>query len=485
MQTVQDVPLTGLQPSPFNPRTTFDKAKMADLVASLRSGEIHEPIIGRQVDGHIEIVAGERRFRAAQEAKLSTVPVIVKELTDAQAMELQVIENEQREGVSDLDQAGGFQRLMALDPTVYTVKHLAERLGLKPASIYARLKLLEMIPEAQELMRAGAIETGHGVLIARLPAGDQKAIVKWLQAEAKQHRDGTFPAVRDLKEHIARFVKVDLFSPLVAEEQPAVAKKLADWKAKGIDPIRISKGYSTPDNDKTIKTAGDYREVGKKKCKSMKPAAFAYGDHVELTDVCLDKSCKVHWPDFVAQRSRQAAETRQAKESPAQAAKREAQAAQEKARKAREAAMAGAVLTRILEGTRAVSKPVLAELVSGMISTYPLVDFKTELEAAGLQPFLTGAVTAGAFQKATDRQLAQLAVLAVVGDRLRNELPAVAKAFGVNLAAVGKQASAAAKKAKPKPPAKLKAAAASTPAAPTKAKKPAKAKAKGTSRKKR
>ncbi len=438
METLQQVPLKELKPSPLNPRTSFDPEKMEELVASIGTSGILEPIIGRRVNGNVEVVAGARRHEAAKRAKLTSVPVIVRDLTDAQVLEAQLIENDQREDVNDLDRAAAIKKLMAQDKT-YTAEKVAERLGRKPATVYLLLKLLRLVAEGQALLREGKIDAGHGVLIARLGDAEQAKVLKWLRGEAK-HREGEMPAVREVKRYIEESVKVDLFSPLVAEEQPQVAKRLEELKAKGITPVLVTRRWT---NEKGIKSFGEWREVGKKKCPHVEVGANAFGDQVELLDVCTTKKCKTHWPELHQQRREAARGAREKKESAAQREKRLAKEKREKDAKARDERLRGVLLKKVLAGVKAISKEVLRELVAGALMAAAGYSWKEELAEFGLDK-LAAASTGKDLAKATDRQLAQLAAFAIVGERLDFDVKGVAKDWGVDLKKLDKQAQATA-----------------------------------------
>src|SRR6476619_1398759 len=101
-----------VKPSATNPRKYFDEGKLAELAASIKAKGVIVPLVTRAVNGHYEIVAGERRWRASKIAGLATVPVVVRELTDVQVLEIQLIENLQREDVHPLEEADGFARLL-------------------------------------------------------------------------------------------------------------------------------------------------------------------------------------------------------------------------------------------------------------------------------------------------------------------------------------------------------------------------------------
>jgi ParB family chromosome partitioning protein len=108
-----DMPLEQLRPSPMNPRKHFDQASLEELANNIREVGLLQPIVARLHGDHYEIVAGERRYRASQIAGLSTVPVSVKTLSDTQALEVMVIENNQREDISALEESEGFRQLLA------------------------------------------------------------------------------------------------------------------------------------------------------------------------------------------------------------------------------------------------------------------------------------------------------------------------------------------------------------------------------------
>lgn len=172
------VPIGLLYESEHNTRTRFDPAKLAELADSIRAQGIIEPLIVReQKSGKklYEIVAGARRFRAAAIAGQALIPVVIRALTDEAALELQLVENDQREDMHALDRAAGYRRL--LDQCGYDVKQIAARTGKSPETIYAHLKLLDLAPDPHQALAADRLTAGHAVLIARLqPAGQKKAL---------------------------------------------------------------------------------------------------------------------------------------------------------------------------------------------------------------------------------------------------------------------------------------------------------------------
>lgn len=159
-----------------NPRRHFDKDDLAELVESIRTHGILTPLLARPVrDGErLEIVAGARRFRAAAVAGLEEIPVQVRDMTDKEALEAQVIENLQRADVHPLDEGLGYRALA--EKLDLTVPEIAERVGKSASYVYQRLKLADLTPALQEAFLAGTITAGHAILLARLQPKAQVAV---------------------------------------------------------------------------------------------------------------------------------------------------------------------------------------------------------------------------------------------------------------------------------------------------------------------
>src|SRR6201996_3995825 len=167
----QTLALSNIHESTTNPRRTFDESKLTELAESLRSQGLIQPITVRPSSEGYEIVAGARRFRAAHIAEMDEVPVRIVQLTDEQALEWQLIENSQRVDVHPYEEAQGFQRL--LDLPGYDVAALAEKTGKSESLVYARLALLQLIPEVAEAFQQERITASHATMIARLPRDRQ------------------------------------------------------------------------------------------------------------------------------------------------------------------------------------------------------------------------------------------------------------------------------------------------------------------------
>jgi ParB family chromosome partitioning protein len=163
------LPLAFLRANPRNPRKNYDAADLDDLTASIREKGIVQPIIVRPVRGapdSYEIIAGERRWRAAQKAGLHEVPVVVHEASDKEALELAIIENVQRSDLNPLEEASGYQQL--IDDHQYTQAQLAEVIGKSRPHIANTLRLLRLPPLVQDYLREGKLTAGHARAIVTL-----------------------------------------------------------------------------------------------------------------------------------------------------------------------------------------------------------------------------------------------------------------------------------------------------------------------------
>jgi ParB family chromosome partitioning protein len=156
-----EVDVDRIIPNPWQPRLETDEASLAELVQSIREHGILQPlIVTRAEDDSYVLVAGERRWRAAREAGLLTVPVVVKETTPQQRLELALVENIQREDLSPLETAQAFRQL--IDEHDLTQEAVAERVGKSRAAVANALRLLQLPPAARDALAAGTISEGHG-----------------------------------------------------------------------------------------------------------------------------------------------------------------------------------------------------------------------------------------------------------------------------------------------------------------------------------
>ncbi|MEH7112222.1 ParB/RepB/Spo0J family partition protein [Neobacillus niacini] len=179
-ETVQEISVKELRPNPYQPRKTFQQEAIDELKASILEHGILQPLVVRKSIKGYEIVVGERRFRAAKEAKLETVPAVVRELTEQQMMELAVLENLQREDLNPIEEGQAYQTLM--EKLKLTQEEVAKRLGKSRPHIANHIRLLSLPVKIQELISNGKISMGHGRALlglrqkAKLPALVDKII---------------------------------------------------------------------------------------------------------------------------------------------------------------------------------------------------------------------------------------------------------------------------------------------------------------------
>lgn len=154
-----EVPTLSLEPNPFQPRLTMDPARLAELTASIQESGIVQPILVRRHGERFQIIAGERRWRAAQAAGLATVPVTVREVADAQLLELAIVENVQRQELTPLEEAQAFQRLQ--DEFQLTQEEIARKVGRERSTIANTLRLLRLPRELRDIVSEGRLDAGH------------------------------------------------------------------------------------------------------------------------------------------------------------------------------------------------------------------------------------------------------------------------------------------------------------------------------------
>ncbi|GAA0334661.1 stage 0 sporulation protein Spo0J [Bacillus carboniphilus] len=159
-ETVQEVKVNDIRPNPYQPRKVFKPEAIEELKESILEHGILQPIILRKSIKGYEIVVGERRFRAAKDAKLQAIPAVIRELSEKQMMELAVLENLQREDLTPIEEAMAYQRLM--EKLGITQEQLAKRLGKSRPHIANHVRLLSLPQEIQQYITDGSISMGHG-----------------------------------------------------------------------------------------------------------------------------------------------------------------------------------------------------------------------------------------------------------------------------------------------------------------------------------
>lgn len=168
---VQSVTIAQLRASPLQPRTVFDEAAIAELASSVAEKGVLQPILVRPVPGGYEVVAGERRFRAAQRAGLIAVPAVVRELSDKEALEIAIVENLQREDLNPMEEARAFKQLLDHGMNQEAV---AAAVGRSRSAVANQLRLLTLPDAMQTALENGTITPGHARAILALPSADRQ-----------------------------------------------------------------------------------------------------------------------------------------------------------------------------------------------------------------------------------------------------------------------------------------------------------------------
>ena len=353
----QYIAIDTIHESTTNPRRTFDECKLGELAESIRTNGLIQPIIVRPNSEGFEIVAGARRFRAAQLAELFSLPARIVDITDAQALEWQLVENSQRVDVHPYEEAQGFQRLLNMPG--YDVATLVEKSGKSAAHVYARLSLLQLTPTIAEAFSAERITASHANLLARLPQEAQanayeqcwrkdwqdkephllpaKHLSAWIQtnlylslAEAPfDKEDNTLnpPAGACVTCPRRSGFNTTLFADVQSDQcldAPCFHTKVNAhiYREVAAHPglIQIENGYRASKEQRPgAVRSGTYREIDHTNnpdaepvlpCEAAKPAIIVYGKRVGTTlTVCTDNNCPIHDPRAAARRAEQERES--------------------------------------------------------------------------------------------------------------------------------------------------------------------------------
>lgn len=175
---VESLPIERIKPNPDQPRKRFTEEDLNDLTASITAKGIIQPLIVRQMGDDYQIVAGERRWRAAQQAQLHEVPVVVREFDDTEVLEIAIIENVQRANLNPIEEALGYRQLM--DKFGHTQEKMAEALGKSRSHIANVLRLLQLPGDVVGMVEDGQLSSGHAraLITASDPLGLAREIVK-------------------------------------------------------------------------------------------------------------------------------------------------------------------------------------------------------------------------------------------------------------------------------------------------------------------
>lgn len=351
----RNLPLSILTESKSNPRRIFEDAALKELAESIRSQGVLSPLLVRPLNERsFEIVAGARRYRAALMAESETVPVRIVNLTDAQALEAQLIENLQRRDVHPLEEAQGFRALLRLEEPKYSIEQISAKTGKSPAYVASRLKLTELAFPVIEAFAKDEIGVGHALLLAKLqPEQQEEALAACYQ---ESYGNGSKPKcillpVRHLQQWIEHNILLELgiapFSKEDAELVPEAGSCLECPKRTGhnvllfseigkthpdscSDPkcyqakldafvqqtiaakpklVQISTAYGTPKDGSAVIPRNKYVEIRHDKpknkyqqdapefktCKYMAEAIVTEGSEKgEMRRVCANPECPVH-----------------------------------------------------------------------------------------------------------------------------------------------------------------------------------------------
>jgi ParB family transcriptional regulator, chromosome partitioning protein len=352
----RELPIAMLTESPTNPRRHFDEAFLKELANSIDAQGVLASLLVRPKNQRYEIVFGAQRFRAAQIAGKESVPVEVREMTDAQVLEAQLVENLQRRDVHPLEEARSFKGLLDLEEPKYSIEQIAAKIGKPPAYVATRLKLTELSETVVEEFYREEIGVGHALLLAKLPLDKQDEGLKacfredWAATSDRKAKRILLP-VRSLQTWIeqnillilkdAPFDKRDahlvaiagactdcskrtghnklLFADLGKQDacsdptcyQAKVDAHVASTIAAKPKLVQISTGYTKPQEGSAIVPRGKYVAIASEKpkdkeqaqrpqyktCKFATEAIIADGDGKgEVHKVCANPACPIHHP---------------------------------------------------------------------------------------------------------------------------------------------------------------------------------------------
>lgn len=226
-ETVRKLPLDQIRSSPFQPRQDFKPESLQELVDSIREQGIIQPLIVRKVGGHYELIAGERRWRAAKTLALKDAPAIVREATDREVLELALIENLQRADLSVLEEARAYERLAS--EFDLRQEDIARKVGKSRASVANAMRLLDLDPQVQGWLTQERLSVGHAKVLLGVKAADEQKIL----AEMIIRQHGTVRvAEKMVADHLARQGTTDT-GP--GSRTGAAAKALA--RQTGLPPV--------------------------------------------------------------------------------------------------------------------------------------------------------------------------------------------------------------------------------------------------------
>jgi ParB family chromosome partitioning protein len=237
-EAVREIPLEEIERNPYQTRTRMDEGALEELAASIRSAGVVQPIVVRHIDGgRYQLIAGQRRWAAAQRAGKATVPAIIKQVSAEQALEMTIIENLQREDLNPMEQARAYERLAR--EFGLTQEQMALKTGKDRPSIANYLRLLKLPLEVQAEIEAGALTFGHAKVLMALESPELIAKVAKVVVEDALSVRQTEDVVRDILYPVEKPEKVRYVDPNVREAERELQRALGtkvtikDRKGKG------------------------------------------------------------------------------------------------------------------------------------------------------------------------------------------------------------------------------------------------------------
>lgn len=223
-EVVKEIPINELRTNPYQPRKKFSDEAIEELRASIESFGVLQPLIVRQSIKGYEIVVGERRYRASKEAGLTTIPAVVKKLTDRKMMEIALIENLQRENLNPIEEALAYQKLMK--ETDVTQEELSKRLGKSRPHLANFLRLLQLPPEVQEYISDGKLSMGHGRAILGLKKKEARKTLADRALEEKLNVRQLEKLITQLNQSVSRETKKgEKSDPFLKEKESSLREK--------------------------------------------------------------------------------------------------------------------------------------------------------------------------------------------------------------------------------------------------------------------
>jgi len=233
-RTIQEIDIREVRSNPLQPRLNFDQDSLNELAESIKHHGVLQPILVRRVTEGYEIITGERRFRAAKQAGLTTVPAMVEETGDQERLEIALIENLQREDLNPIELAQGIKNL--IENFALTQEQAAERIGKNRSTISNLLRLLELPIEVQGLVREGKLSLGHAKAILTAPEQERIALAQRVITDSLSVRETEKLAQKmNLMEKEAR----PRLRPLPTEEERSLANLIADHLSV---QVKVKKG---------------------------------------------------------------------------------------------------------------------------------------------------------------------------------------------------------------------------------------------------